>query len=208
MDSGYRLVKINLSALTKDQRADGLRTMTTNGQPMSPCPPTRLFPAVRGRTRSSSPQGHSFGHARSKVASIDLAKTADSAPFPSRCGAVQRRLLLGSSRSLGKPLARAWTPGRGGGCGQGADQAGRRGRQGARGTRARRAHPRRAGPPNLFASARMQRSEPSTGLNLDEWVERCRQVADDPPRDPGPIGARSSRVFAFQIEIDPPHDLS
>jgi hypothetical protein len=44
------------------------------------------------------------------------------------------------------------------------------------------------------------------GLNLTHWVERCRQVAADPPRDGGPINARVSRVFAFQIEIDPPHD--
>jgi len=55
----------------------------------------------------------------------------------------------------------------------------------------------------LFASARSAGASHRLGLNLDEWAERCRKIADDPPRDPGPEGTPVVRVFASQIEIDP-----
>ena len=35
------------------------------------------------------------------------------------------------------------------------------------------------------------------GLDLDLWAERCRELAENPPRDPGPAGAPVTRVFAF-----------
>jgi len=54
----------------------------------------------------------------------------------------------------------------------------------------------------LFASARKQVGRHHLGLDLDRWTEHARQVAADPPRDPGPAGAAVSRVFAFQLEIE------
>jgi uncharacterized protein len=55
----------------------------------------------------------------------------------------------------------------------------------------------------LFASARSAGASHRLGLNLDEWAERCRNIAEAPPRDPVPIGTPVAQVFAFQIEIDP-----
>ena len=54
----------------------------------------------------------------------------------------------------------------------------------------------------LFASVRSAGASHRLGLNLDEWAERCRQIAENPPPDPGPIGCPVVRVFAFQIEIN------
>jgi hypothetical protein len=64
-----------------------------------------------------------------------------------------------------------------------------------------RTHARRAA--ELFASSRSAGASHQLGLNLDEWADRCRQIAEDPPRDPGPIGTPVVRVFAFQSEIKP-----
>jgi len=55
---------------------------------------------------------------------------------------------------------------------------------------------------DLFASTRKQAGCHQLGLDLDRWTEHARQVAADPPRDPGPAGAAVSRVFTFQLEID------
>jgi uncharacterized protein len=55
----------------------------------------------------------------------------------------------------------------------------------------------------LFASALSAGASHQLGLNLEEWAERCREIAENPPRDSGPIGAPVTRVFAFQIEIKP-----
>ena len=64
-----------------------------------------------------------------------------------------------------------------------------------------RVHARRAA--ELFASSTSSGASHQLGMNLDEWAERCRRIAEEPPRDPGPIGAPVARVFEFQIEIDP-----
>ena len=160
----------------------------------------------RGRTLTAAPQGHSFGHARSKVASIDLAKTADSAPFR-RGVALFNAGYYWEAHDAWESLWHAH---------------GRRGvvadvikaliKLAAAGVKARegqdhgvRIHASRAA--ELLESALMSGASHQLGLNLAQWVERCRQVAADPPRDEGPISAPVSRVFAFQIEIDPPHDL-
>jgi uncharacterized protein len=63
-----------------------------------------------------------------------------------------------------------------------------------------RVHARRAA--DLLASARSAEASRLLGLDLDEWAERCRSVAEAPPRDPGPAGCPVARVFAFQIEVD------
>jgi predicted metal-dependent hydrolase len=64
-----------------------------------------------------------------------------------------------------------------------------------------RTHSRRAA--ELFASAVSAGATHHLGLDLDEWAQRCSDLAAAPPRDPGPVGAPVTRVFAFQIEIDP-----
>ena len=64
-----------------------------------------------------------------------------------------------------------------------------------------RVHARRAA--DLFASAQSPGASHQLGLNLSEWAERCRKVADAPPRDPGPAGCPVVRVFPFQIDNEP-----
>ena len=54
----------------------------------------------------------------------------------------------------------------------------------------------------LFAAARKTGASHLLGLDLDAWAERCRGVAESPPRDPGPVGCPVAQVFVFQIEID------
>ena len=60
-----------------------------------------------------------------------------------------------------------------------------------------RTHARRA--VECFAAARVQGGTPVLGLNLDEWIERARAIAENPPTDPGPRDAAVTRVFAFRI---------
>jgi len=56
----------------------------------------------------------------------------------------------------------------------------------------------------LFASAAEQAGVFQLGLNLHLWALRSRELAQNPPRDPGPSGAPVSRVFAYQIELEQP----
>jgi uncharacterized protein len=56
----------------------------------------------------------------------------------------------------------------------------------------------------LFASAAEQGGPIQLGLNLHLWALRSRELAQNPPRDPGPPGAPVSRVFAYQIELEQP----
>jgi hypothetical protein len=63
-----------------------------------------------------------------------------------------------------------------------------------------RTHARRAG--ESFASARQQGGAYQLGLNLDQWIDRAHDLADNPPSDRGMPDAPVMRVFAFQIEID------
>jgi uncharacterized protein len=64
-----------------------------------------------------------------------------------------------------------------------------------------RVHASRAA--EIFTSLRTKGKSHELGLNLDEWAERCRKVAESPPRDPGPANSPVTRVFPFQIDIDP-----
>jgi hypothetical protein len=63
-----------------------------------------------------------------------------------------------------------------------------------------RTHARRAA--ECFAAARDQGGAPQTGLDLDQWIERARAIAENPPADPGPPDAPVTRVFAFRINPD------
>jgi uncharacterized protein len=59
----------------------------------------------------------------------------------------------------------------------------------------------------LFASAAEQGGVHQLGLNLHLWALRSWEMAQNPPRDPGPSDAPVSRVFAFQIEIEQPEPV-
>jgi predicted metal-dependent hydrolase len=61
-----------------------------------------------------------------------------------------------------------------------------------------RSHCRRAA--ELFARAAAEGEGDRLGLDMDLWAARSHDLAENPPRDPGPKGAAVSRVFAFQIE--------
>jgi hypothetical protein len=60
-----------------------------------------------------------------------------------------------------------------------------------------RTHARRAGV--CFEAARQLGGVPGLGLDLDALVAHAREVAEDPPADPGPRDAAVTRVFAFRI---------
>jgi uncharacterized protein len=165
-------------------------------------PPYSYVPGGPWPHPNSSPQGHSFGHAASKAAS-----SADGA------GALSPQLLRGVALfnagyywEAHEVWERLW------------HAYGRRGvladvvkaliKLAAAGVKVRegqehgvRTHAGRAA--DLFASARSAGASHQLGLNLDEWAERSRRIAEAPPQDPAPFGTPVSCVFAFQIEIDP-----
>jgi len=60
-----------------------------------------------------------------------------------------------------------------------------------------RTHARRAA--ESFAAARQQGGAHQLGLDLDDWIERARTIAEHPPADPGPRDAPVTPVFAFRI---------
>jgi uncharacterized protein len=165
-------------------------------------PPYSYVPGGPWPHPNSSPQGHSFGHVASKVVSPDETS-----------GAIPPRFLRGAAlfnagyyweaHEVWEGLWHAY---------------GRRGvladvikaliKLAAAGVKVRegqehgvRVHARRAA--DLFASARSSGASRLLGLDLDEWAERCRCVAEAPPRDPGPVGCPVVRVFEFQIEFEP-----
>ena len=69
-----------------------------------------------------------------------------------------------------------------------------------------RTHTRRAA--LLFDSAAEEGGDYQLGLNLQLWARRSRDLAQNPPRDPGPSDAPVSRVFAYQIELDQPKPVA
>jgi hypothetical protein len=170
--------------------------------PNDPLPPYSYVPGGIWPHPNSSPHGHSFGHEPSKT--VSPVETS---------GAIPPRFVRGAAlfnagyyweaHEVWEGLWHAY---------------GRRGvladvvkaliKLAAAGVKVRegqehgvRVHARRAA--DLFASARGAGESRLLGLNLDEWAERCRCVAEAPPRDPGPVGCAVARVFAFQIEVDP-----
>jgi len=170
--------------------------------PPLPLPAYSFVPGGPWPHPTSSPQGHSFGRERSTQAPIDTVNPVHSAPFL-RGTALFNAGYYWEAHDAWESLWHA---------------QGRRGvvadvvkaliKLAAAGVKVRegqdhgvRTHASRAA--DLFESALLDGQSHQLGLNLMQWVERCRQVAADPPRDHGPIGAPISRVFAFQIEIDP-----
>jgi hypothetical protein len=57
----------------------------------------------------------------------------------------------------------------------------------------------------LFDEARAAAGRFQLGLDLEKCAELAAQVAQHPPEDPQPAGARVSRVFTFQLT---PGDLA
>jgi uncharacterized protein len=60
-----------------------------------------------------------------------------------------------------------------------------------------RTHARRA--EESLAAARARGGAHQLGLDLDDWIDRARAIAANPPADPGPRHAPVTRVFAFRI---------
>jgi uncharacterized protein len=167
-----------------------------------PLPAYSFVPGGPWPHPTGSPQGHSFGRERSTLAPIDTIKTVDSAPFL-RGIALFNAGYYWEAHDAWESLWHAH---------------GRRGvvadvikaliKLAAAGVKVReghdhgvRTHASRAA--DLFASALSHGKSHQLGLSLTQWVERCRQVAANPPRDHGPSGAPVSRVFEFQIELNP-----
>jgi hypothetical protein len=167
-----------------------------------PLPPYSYVPGGPWPHPTGSPQGHSFGRAASKAALTDGLQRAIS-PQYLRGVALFNAGYYWEAHEVWEELWHAY---------------GRRGvladvvkaliKLAAAGVKVRegqehgvRIHSRRAA--DLFASARQHGQSHQLGLDLDEWAERCRNIAEAPPRDPGPIGCPVARVFAFEIEIDP-----
>jgi uncharacterized protein len=168
----------------------------------TPLPPYSYVPGGPWPHPISSPQGHSFGRTASRVASPSETSGAISPQFL-RGVALFNAGYYWEAHEIWEGLWHAY---------------GRRGvladvikaliKLAAAGVKVRegqehgvRVHARRAA--ELFASAKAAGASHHLGLNLDEWAERCRKIADDPPRDGAPLGSAVTRVFAFQIEIEP-----
>jgi uncharacterized protein len=167
-----------------------------------PLPPYSYVPGGPWPHPNSSPQGHSFGRVPSKV--VSPSETSGAIPARFLGGAVLFNAgYYWEAHEVWEGLWHAY---------------GRRGvmadvvkafiKLAAAGVKVRegqehgvRVHARRAA--ELFASARGAGASRLLGLDLDQWAEHCRNVAEAPPRDPGPVGCPVARVFAFQIEVDP-----
>jgi uncharacterized protein len=169
--------------------------------PTEPLPPYAFVPGGPWPHPISSPQGHSFGRAASKIELSDRARGSQSRAFL-RGVELFNAGYYWEAHEAWEGLWHAY-----GRHGASADvlkaliklaAAGLKVREGRE--RGVCTHAARAA--ELFASVREQVGRHHLGLDLDQWTERARQVAADPPDDPGPAGAAVSRVFAFQLEID------
>jgi hypothetical protein len=170
----------------------------------TPLPPYSYFPGGPWPHPISSPQGHSFGHVSSKVARPGENRGASSPEFL-RGVALFNAGYYWEAHEVWEGLWHAY-----GRKGVHADVIKALIKLAAAGVKVRegqehgvRTHAGRAA--ELFASALSAGASHQLGLNFEEWAERCRKIAEAPPRDPGPIGAPVVRVFAFQIEIKPVH---
>jgi uncharacterized protein len=167
-----------------------------------PLPPYSYVPGGPWPHPNSSPQGHSFGRAVSRVTSPVETSGATSPRFL-RGVALFNAGYYWEAHEVWEGLWHAY---------------GRRGvladvikaliKLAAAGVKVRegqehgvRIHAGRAA--ELFASARSAGASHQLGLDLEQWVEHCRRIAEDPPCDPTPIGTPVARVFPFQIKIDP-----
>ena len=174
--------------------------MMSNDESM---PPYSYVPGGPWPHPMSSPDGHSFGRAASKAAAAEAQ------------GASSPRFLRGVSlfnagyyweaHEVWEGLWHAY-----GRHGVEADVIKSLIKLAAAGVKVReghehgvRVHAGRAA--DLFASARSAGASHVFGLNLDEWADRCRRVATDPPRDAAAAGTPVVRVFAFQIDVDSDH---
>jgi hypothetical protein len=172
-----------------------------NSEPM---PPYAYVPGGPWPHPISSPQGHSFGHAASRVASTEEAPGASSPRFL-RGVSLFNAGYYWEAHEVWEGLWHGY-----GRRGPTADVIKALIKLAAAGVKVReghehgvRIHAARAA--DLFEAARSAAPTESLGLDLDELAVRCRNIAEVPPRDPGPVGAPVVRVFLFQIQIDPDH---
>ncbi len=173
-----------------------------NGRdPGEPLPPYTYVPGGPWPHPLSSPHGHSFGH---------RAPVPESATAGSRSPSFLRGVELFNAGYYWE-AHEAW---------EGLWHAyGRRGtaadvvkaliKLAAAGVKVRegrqpgvRTHSRRAA--ELFARAAAHGGRSELGLDLELWANRAAEIAENPPRDPGPAGAAVLQVFPFRIETDPP----
>jgi hypothetical protein len=168
----------------------------------TPLPPYSYVPGGPWPHPISSPQGHSFGRVVSKIARPGEIEGASSPEFL-RGIALFNAGYYWEAHEVWEGLWHAY-----GRTGVLADVIKALIKLAAAGVKVRegqehgvRVHARRAA--DLFASSRTDEVSHLLGLNLEEWAERCRKIAENPPPDPGPIETPVARVFAFRIEIEP-----
>ncbi len=168
--------------------------------PSDPLPPYSYVPGGPWPHPISSPLGHSFGRAASKVARPNESQGPSSPQFL-RGVTLFNAGYYWEAHEVWEGLWHAY-----GRRGVEADVIKALIKLAAAGVKVRegqahgvRVHAARAAA--LFASVRNAGSSHQLGLDLDRWVERCQKIADDPPGDPGPIGAPVNQVFKFQIEL-------
>jgi hypothetical protein len=168
-------------------------------------PPYSYVPGGPWPHPISSPEGHSFGQAASRAAT-DADDAGASSPRFLRGAVLFNAGYYWEAHEVWEGLWHAY-----GRTGALADVVKALIKLAAAGVKVRegqehgvRIHAQRAG--DLFAATRTAAASHCLGLNLDEWADRCRTIAANPPRSPVPIGTPVARVFAFEIELSPaPH---
>jgi hypothetical protein len=190
--------------LQASRKGGFLRNRETEMPNTEPMPPYTYVPGGPWPHPISSPQGHSFGHAASKVAEL----LGASSPQLVRGASLFNAGYYWEAHEVWEGLWHAY-----GRKGVEADVIKALIKLAAAGVKVReghehgvRTHARRAA--ELFASAQDAGESRQLGLELAQWVEHCRQIAESPPCDPAPFGTAVVRVFAFQIETDPAPDPS
>ncbi len=165
-------------------------------------PPYSYVPGGPWPHPTRSPQGHSFGHAGSKLARPAEAGDVDSAEFSSGV-ALFNAGYFWEAHEAWEALWHAH-----GRQGATADVVKALIKLAAAGVKVRedqehgvRTHAGRAA--ELFESVQKTTGNRyHLGLDLAEWAARCRTVAHDPPQAHGSIDLPVIQVFGFRIEID------
>jgi hypothetical protein len=183
------------------------KSLTVSPDSTTAFPPYAFVPGGHWPHPRSSPGGHSFGHRAPKVEPAD-ADRGSSSPSFLRAVALFNAGYYWEAHEVWEGLWHAH---------------GRRGataellkgliKLAAAGVKVRegqehgvRTHARRAG--ESFAAARQQGGSFQLGLDLDDWIELAKDLADNPPSDRGMPDEPVVRVFAFQIEIDSREGMS
>ena len=161
-------------------------------------PPYSYVPGGHWPHPTASSAGHSRNHPRSPVAPIEDDKWADSAAYL-RGVALFNAGYYWEAHEAWEPLWLAH--GRRGGI-----AAALQGliKLAAAGVKIREGRPRgvcshAARAALLFEESKRQGGRFRLGLDLNEWIERSRAIAEDPPSDQGPEDAPVFVVFDFRV---------